>query len=349
MTDAERAWRLPREAMWFFVVAPPVLALLFDPHCASTIDNVVRAWLALTLFTAATGVVVHLAFERVAAHTARVPTVARVLLHGLSTAAVVAAMTLLLHGAVRLVYPEVGDDTAGMIWRGVIVAFAYLSLARFVGHLQEQAVAERTRAHAEREAALEARLAALTAQMQPHFLFNSLNVCAGLVRDDPDVAEATLDRLSAFLRYAIESGERRLVSLDEELDAVSAYLAIQHERFGERLRHEVVGLAPGERAPMLPPMLLQPLVENALQHGLDPERGGRVRIACRCAEGKVVIAVEDSGRDAPSHGHRGTGTGQRNVRERLRLLFGDSARLACGPLPEGGYRSEVVLPAGAAP
>lgn len=321
--------------MWFFVVAPPALALLFDPHCARTPGNVLRAWLALFLFTGATGVAVHVTFERLAQRIASLSTAMQLALHALSNVLVVTAMTFLLHGVVRLIYPEVGDDVLDVLWRAIIVSFGYLATARFVGRLQEKAVAERT-------AALEARLASLQAQMQPHFLFNSLNVCAGLVHSAPEVAEATLDQLAAFLRYTIESSEHRLVPLERELDAMSAYLAIQRERFGERLRHEIVAPSPGEHAPMLPPMVLQPLVENALHHGLDDEIGGLVRVACRRADAHYEVTVEDTG--GRSHTHRGTGTGQRNVRERLRLVYGESAGLQCGPTEAGGYRSVISIP-----
>lgn len=341
--DRGRAWALPPEARWFFLWAPPILALLFDPHCASTADNVGRAWLSLTLFTVVVGLAVHRLFEVVAHPTRGLSAPARIVVHAASTTGLVAALTWVLHPAVVLLYPEVGDDVPGMIWRGVIISFLYLALARFIGHLQERAVAEQTRAHAEREAALEARLAALTAQLQPHFLFNALNVCAGLVVSAPDAAEAMLDRLAAFLRYAVESSQRRLVPLAEELDATRAYLAIQGERFGARLRHEVVGPIDGA-LPSVPPMLLQPLVENAVKYGLDQEDGGLVRIACRREPGRFVIEVEDGGRAQRADVLVGTGTGQRSVRERLRLVYGETAALVCGPRAEGGYRSQIILP-----
>ncbi len=343
---ASHARRLPREALWFFVGAPPVLALLFDPHCATTVDNVLRAWLALTLYTLLTGVAVHVSFEWLARRLEGRPVAARVGAHVIGTAVVVAAMTLVLFVPVSWIYPEIGSDVLGVIWRGVIIGLGYVGTARLVGRLQEQAVAERTRAHAERTAALEARLAALQAQMQPHFLFNSLNVCAGLVHGSPDAAEATLDKLSAFLRYTIESSERRFVPLTDELAAVSAYLDIQRERFGDRLRHEIVAPADGSRAPSLPPMALQPLVENAVVHGLGDE-GGLVRITCREERERFVITVEDGGGGGPSRG--GTGTGQRNLRERLRLMYGEAAELVCGRTPAGGYASVISLPLAGTP
>lgn len=340
--DAGQRRALPPEARWFFLCAPPVLALLFDPHCATTVDNVSRAWLSLTLFTIFLGLAVHALFEAVARRTKGWPLLTRLLAHAASTAALVSATTIVLHPLVALLYPEVGDDVPGMIWRGVIISFLYLALARFIGHLQERAVAEETHAQLQRTAALEARLAALSAQLQPHFLFNALNVCAGLVQSSPDAAEAMLDRLAVFLRYAVESSQKRLVPLDEELAAARAYLAIQGERFGPRLTHEVLG--PDGAAPTVPPMLLQPLVENAVLHGLDEERGGLVRIACRREGDRFVIDVDDSGRESRGGVSRGTGTGQRSVRERLRLIYGDAAALVCGPRQDGGYRSQITVP-----
>ena len=336
--------RLPREAMWFFVVAPPALALLFDPHCATTVDNMLRAWLTLTLFTLIVGVAVHWLFERVAERTTSWPALARLIAHAGSTAALVTALTYALHGVVLRVYPEVGPDVPGIVWRGILVSYGYLSVARFIAHLQERAVEERTRAHVERSAALESRLLALTAQLQPHFLFNSLNVCAGLVHESPDAAETMLDELASLLRYAVENGERRVVPLAAELGAAKAYLAIQSGRFGARLRHEVVEPAKSDGAPSLPPMSLQPLVENAVQHGLDAEEGGLVRITCRREGERYLIAVENSGGATSDAKSRGTGIGQRNVRDRLRLVYGDTAALVCEPLEGGGYRSLISLP-----
>lgn len=343
MSSQSKTERLPREAMWFFVVAPPVLALLFDPHCAGTVDNVLRAWLTLTLFTILVGVGVHWLFERVAARTHAWPWVVRLIAHAASTAALVTALTYALHGAVLLVYPELGNDAPGVVWRGILVSYGYLAIARFIARLQESAVEAHTRAHVERAAALEARLLALTAQLQPHFLFNSLNVCAGLVHTSPDAAETMLDELASLLRYAVENGERRVVPLASELGAARAYLAIQSGRFGTRPRHEVIDPEEADGAPSLPPMSLQPLVENAVQHGLDAEEGGIVRITCRREGPRYLIAIENSGGGAEGKS-QGTGIGQRNVRDRLRLVYGEAAALICAPIAGGGYRSLISLP-----
>jgi len=332
---------LPRRAMWFFVVAPPFLAFLFDPSCAKAPGDLARALGALTVYTAVTGLAVHYGYEWMVRRTRGLSVAARVpVLLGFD-ALVVVAVTLPQLPLIALVYPEAADDAATIVGRALIVSYAYLGLAGFVGHLCDQAARERSRARRERSAAQEARLLALQAQLQPHFLFNSLNVCAGLAHDDPDRAEATLDRLAGFLRYALDSSERAVVPVEDELDAMRAYLEVQQQRFGSRLAYSVE--SDGARG-SVPPLLLQPLVENAVLHGVR-ERGGVVRVRAEMQGRDLVLTVEDDGVGAEASPHSGTGLGQRSVRERLALVYGDRARVAFGPRPEGGYRCRLVIPA----
>jgi signal transduction histidine kinase len=333
---------LPRRAMWFFVVGPPLLAFLFDPSCLKEPWHVARAMVAIEAFTLAAGLAVHLGLEGILARL-RSPG-ARAVAAIAAVPAIVAAVSVPLLPFVERVYPEAAGAELAIVGRAVLVAYAYVAVAALVGHLQRREVRERLRAQEERALALESRLAALRAQMQPHFLFNSLNVCAGLVHSDPDAAEASLDRLAGFLRYALASTERRLVPLEQELDAIASYLEVQQRRFGARLRFEVRSDAVGWS---IPPMLLQPIVENAICHGLAalPE-GGSVSVSATARDGALVVVVEDDGVGPGGSTHAGTGHGQRNVRERLRLMYGARARLETGPAPGGGYRSELVVPEG---
>ena len=345
----ERA--LPREAMWFFLVAPPGLAVLFDPSCLMEPAHVLRAWITITGYTVLTGLAVHYSFEWLATRMKSAPVALRVPAHAMLCALVVALVTLPQLPVVMLIYPEAIGKELDILQRGVLVSFVYLAIASFIAHLQRQAVNERVRAHEERTAALEARLAVLQAQMQPHFLFNSLNVCAGLVHEAPDAAEATLDRLAGFLRYALESTERRFVTVDEELEAVRSYLEVQQQRFGDRLRYAIEA-DDASRTRRIPPMLLQPLVENALLHGLrDREEGGQVRVRARVdAEGVLAIDVEDDGVGPGRSSHRGTGTGERNVRERLGIVFGEDATLKTRRSEAlGGYLCALRLPSHSKP
>jgi len=314
-------------------VAPPFLAYLFDPNCAHEPAAVARALLALWAFTIVVGLAVHHGFEwlhrRIEGASVWLELPAQLLLMGVIVAGVSAP---LLPGMV-LIYPEVAGDELTVVTRGMIIGALYLAFATFVGHLQRRAVRERT-------LALESRLAALRAQMQPHFLFNSLNVCAGLVHAQPEAAEETLDRLAGFLRYTLESTEERLVPLEAEMTAVRAYLEIQRRRFGERLRYEVGGT---DERWSVPPMVLQPLVENAVLHGV--REGGRVSILARVVEGRLELVVEDDGEAGQPPTHLGSGVGQKNVRERLALIYGDRATMTVGALTPRGYRCTLSLPA----
>jgi len=329
--------------MWFFVVGPPVMAFLFDPACVKEPAHMARAMVAIVSYTVLTGLSVHYSFEWLHARVGHLHAAARVVLHATLTTLVVALVSLPQLLLVRAVYPEAIGDELSIVSRGVLVSFTYLAVASFIGYLQRQAARERTRAQEERVAALESRLRVLQAQTQPHFLFNSLNVCAGLVHADAESAEKTLDRLAEFLRYSLESTERRLVTLEEELEAVRSYLEVQRQRFGDRLRFDVRSTADRR---LVPPMLLQPLVENAVLHGVQCfERGGSVTVEATEAGGALVIAVVDDGTGSRASSRSGTGLGQKNIRERLELVYGPEARLVVGPTDSGGYRSTITIPA----
>lgn len=336
---------LPPKARWFFLAGPPLMAFLFDPQCVKEPGHLVRAMVAIVTFTVVTGLAVHHAFDALERRLrARgIPTAARVPIHAIATTLVVGLVSLPQLPLVRFVYPEATGSELDIVWRAVLVSFAYLGVASFIGHLQREAVRQRLKAHEERVAALETRLRLLQGQMQPHFLFNSLNVCAGLIHEDPDAAEQTLDRLTELLRYSLESTERRLVTLGEELAAVRGYLEVQRKRFGDRLRFE---LRSDVDHRMVPPMLVQPLVENAVLHGIQARvEGGSVTVEATERDGALVITVEDGGVGPGGSSRQGTGTGQRNVAERLELVFGPAARLDVGPSDAGGYRSAITIPA----
>jgi two-component system sensor histidine kinase AlgZ len=177
----------------------------------------------------------------------------------------------------------------------------------------------RQRARLALPAATTARLAELQSRIRPHFLFNTLNTAIALVRTDPRQAEAVLEDLAELFRVALaEHGPQATVSLRDEIELARRYLAIEQVRFGDRLqlRWELDAAAEGAR---LPPLLLQPLVENAVRHGIEPAAGGGiVRVRTRVRRGLAEILVANSvagGASQPGHG-----IGLRNVRERLRLM-----------------------------
>jgi two-component system LytT family sensor kinase len=212
-----------------------------------------------------------------------------------------------------------------------------------------------------RAAALEAQMAAarldaLRMELNPHFLFNALNAAAGLVRrGEQRAAVETLARLGDLLRLTLECGrgprgERaHEIPLEEELEVLGLYLAIEQVRFPDRLTVEIDVPADARAAPV-PALLLQPLVENAIRHGVAPLPGpGRVRITAHLRDDALELVVEDTGPGFPvGRAHR-TGIGLANTRDRLAQLYGERAALRIGDAPEGGAVVTVTLPRGAAP
>ncbi len=198
--------------------------------------------------------------------------------------------------------------------------------------------------------ATEAELRALRAQMNPHFLFNALNTIGHLIRTAPASAEATLLRLTGLLRAVLRRTRAEFTTLGEEIDLVRAYLEIEQARFEERLR-VTVDVPEHLRAVRIPSLIVQPLVENAVKHGIAPlASGGDVAVEARSEltrEGQLVrIVVRDSGAGAApgSLEGRGTGVGLESVLHRLRCHFGDRASLVFDSKPDAGTTVALVLP-----
>jgi two-component sensor histidine kinase len=188
-------------------------------------------------------------------------------------------------------------------------------------HAAEQAEAA---AKAQGEAA-EAQLAALQAQVNPHFLFNALNTVASLVRTDARAAESTVENLARVLRRTLDRSRRTLSTVEDEVDYVRAYLAVEQERHGQRLMVQWA-IDPRTLPLALPTMTLQPIVENALKHAMGARlEGGHVRISSTLHGGVLTIAVSDDGAGF-SRGYR-EGTGLSNLRARLMTIYDDRARL----------------------
>ena len=242
-------------------------------------------------------------------------------------------------------FPGVEDRIHGQLGL-LIAAGALLYLLAVAAHylvvaFEASREADRRSLRAEVEAR-EAELRALRAQVDPHFLFNSLNSISSMINSDPRGARAMCVQLGDFLRASLGLGARVTVTLAEEFETLELYMDLERTRFGSRLEVDleiddsILGCA-------VPPLVLQPLVENALKHGISTLlEGGTVHISAGCRSGRLLLIVENPF-DPEAPGRRGTGMGLSNLRQRLHSLYGPAARLRVGA--EGcTFRVEVGLP-----
>jgi LytS/YehU family sensor histidine kinase len=228
---------------------------------------------------------------------------------------------------------------------GVAVYFAVLGVAHAAAFLLEARERETQAARLSAQLA-EARLGALRMQLQPHFLFNSLNAIAVTVRDrDTATATRLIEQLGDVLRRVMRADRPPEVTLAEELEFVRQYLAIEEVRFSDRLR-PTFDIEPGLERAAVPEFVLQPLVENALRHGLARRvTATLLRIEARREGDELVLHVTDDGPgpdEAPAE--ETTGVGLMNLRERLASLYGARARLELVGTPGGGAIATVRLP-----
>ena len=188
-----------------------------------------------------------------------------------------------------------------------------------------------------------AKLSLLHAQVEPHFLYNTLASAQLLTRSDPARADEMLGNLIEYLRHSLPRTENAMSSIGVELERAKAYLDILKIRMGSRLNLQIE-VPQYLKQVELPPMMLQTLVENAIKHGLEPKSGGgTIWILARAGEGTVAITVADDGQGFSDHGG-GTGIGLRNVRERLRLTYGDAALFSIVSNFPGGVAATITVP-----
>ena len=196
-------------------------------------------------------------------------------------------------------------------------------------------------------AAHQAQLKMLRYQLNPHFLFNTLNAISTLILDGAnDTANKAVSRLSDFLRYTLDNDPMSRVTLGSELGAIDLYLEIEKVRFGDRLVIERTIESPADRA-LVPSLILQPLIENAIKYAISPsENGGTLRISARVQRGVLVMQLSDTG---PGLGngnstHKSSGVGLKNTRERLQQLYGDEQAFTLAPNEPSGLTITINLP-----
>jgi signal transduction histidine kinase len=240
---------------------------------------------------------------------------------------------------------QVGSWTDRLIYEGAenVLAFvgigALLALGDAWGARRER---ERRAEELERSLAA-AQLQNLRLQLQPHFLFNALNAIGERMYDDPVAADEMLSRVADLLRRSLATAERAEVALQEELTLLEDYAALMQVRFGPALRF-TIDVPEHLRDALLPPFLLQPLVENAVRHGAGADGQGSVTVRAAHDGPTLTLDVEDDGTGRAGGDGRGLGLGLRSTRERLALMHGSAASLDAAPRPEGGYRVSLRLP-----
>lgn len=346
MTDPGEPLRLPRSLAWLYLVAPLLTAPLL-------VENLLqRSWREMLLELAA-GYIPFIAIP-LACHALYESEVARWISYVRSRAlryaahtAVVTVVAIVVGALISpLVYAvcEMNKPLPGFLLVCVVITSAFVLPSLLIQELRARAEKIERAERAQRQLALEAQLQALQARTNPHFFFNSINTVACLIPEDPELAERTLERIADIVRYALETSPAREVSLARELEIVRDYLEVQTARFGARLRW-TVELDPAVAAALVPPLIVQPLVENAVLHGVgERKQGGEVSVTARLADGAVHIDVRDDGPGPEGSTHGGTRTSVADLTTRIALLYGGQGRLTSGRGPTGGYHVRLELP-----
>ncbi len=221
-------------------------------------------------------------------------------------------------------------------WVIVAVSFAFNYYGKF---------RERELRAAELEKSLaQAKLHALQMQLNPHFLFNSLHSISALMHQDVEAADRMIVRLSDLLRAALDNSDAHEVTLRDELKFLQSYLEIEQIRFGNRLT--VTTEIPADLLDArVPNLILQPLLENAIRHGIEPHaKPGRIELRAQKAKGELTLDVSDNGAGVSDAASVSEGVGLSNTRARLRTLYGEAHRFELGNRPEGGLRVRLTIP-----
>lgn len=247
-----------------------------------------------------------------------------------------------------------GPDPFGRLWLqrfensllSYVLLYSAILLVSHALHFREQLTRQQTETARLNEQLSKAQLNALRRQIEPHFLFNTLNAIAGLVRENRnDAAVTMIAGLSDFLRRVLEDSNRQHVPLGEELEFALKYLDIQKVRFGERLRVNVS--VPNELLPApVPSLILQPMVENAIKHGIAKRvQGGAVRITALRTNGTLKLSVYNDGPSLPQDWEKThSGIGIANVQTRLQGLYGHAFELSMRNQEPGGVEVSLSVP-----
>jgi two-component system, LytTR family, sensor kinase len=240
---------------------------------------------------------------------------------------------------------RLGHNLSSALVTDVIIFWMGFIVFRSVGYYQRYR--EREQVASQLQAQLvQARLQALQMQLNPHFLFNTLNSVSSLMRSDPDGADEMLERLSSLLRITLAKGQAPRIPLQEEMEVVQLYVSIQQLRFGDRVSHSVE-VAPEVWDALVPSMILQPIVENAYVHGISRSLGqGAITIRAYVEGDKLCISIRNAGGVPGSLGDalKREGVGIANVKARLELHYGSRQSFSIREVVPGDVTALCVLP-----
>jgi len=276
--------------------------------------------------------------------------------HGVMWMAILISATTwntVIEGRLNPWTPESTTSTLLELWRlkftnevlGSLILYAGILLVGWILDSRERLARQRMEAAQLSEQLTKAQLSALRQQIEPHFLFNTLNTIAGLVREGRnDDAVDMIAGLSELLRVTLKTSDRQEVKLGEELEMVKKYLEIEKARFAERLQVNV-HVAAELRHARVPSLILQPIVENAVKHGIaNRVQGGAIGIRAERLNGVLTLCVRNDGSGFPEDWEHQAGLGLKNVRERLASLYGKEAKLTVGSGETSGAFVAISLP-----
>ncbi|WP_172975402.1 sensor histidine kinase [Microbulbifer sp. THAF38] len=244
----------------------------------------------------------------------------------------------------------------GLINSLIIATFLTTLLYQFYLNREQSHQLEAERREAEllqsqqQKTLVQSQLKVLQSQIEPHFLFNTLANLKMLIRHDPQKAELLLDSFSDLLRFSLNKSRSDYVSLKDELRSLESYLAIQQIRLGERLQYKVELAETVNPSTVVPPLLIQPLVENAIFHGIEPSsKGGLVCLKVATEANQWVIEVEDNGVglqavSSKSKPNKHNGLALNNIKERLATLFQEKGKLQISSNKQGGVTARLEFP-----
>jgi sensor histidine kinase YesM len=234
----------------------------------------------------------------------------------------------------------------------LVIFWVVFLMFRGIGYYQK--LRERENAAIRLESELtNAQLRALRMQLNPHFLFNTMNSISSLMHSDVEAADRMLEQMSSMLRMTLDRGDAKLIPLTDEIEFTQMYISIQQMRFTGKV-HSYVAIEPEVLDALVPTMILQPLMENAYVHGVAVTQGEEafLGIEAQNHEGQLRICVRNSGRglvEAVRSNHEGRGVGIANVKARLELHYGDDQRFTLKEFPDGEVQAILLLPLGFSP